>query len=87
MSYTKVPSQDRALRYCRRILSNIKKCYIVWHSKGANLALFSAAHLSDDELSHVERIFLNDGPGSAVFYLFLQFLEFLTASSRSLALA
>lgn len=52
-----------SLRYCRRILSNIKKCYIVGHSKGANLALFSAAHLSDDELSHVERIFLNDEPG------------------------
>ena len=63
MSYTKVPSQDRALRYCRRILPDIKRCYIAGHSKGANLALFSAAHLNNNELSQVEKIFLNDGPG------------------------
>ena len=63
MSYTKVPSQDMALSYCQKHISNINKCYIVGHSKGANLALFSAAHMSDDELSHVEKIFFNDGPG------------------------
>jgi len=63
MSYTKVPSQDKALRYCRRILSDKNKCYLVGHSKGANLALFSAAHLNKDEFSKIEKIFLNDGPG------------------------
>ncbi len=63
LSYTKVPSQDKALSYCKKVIPGYKRCYIAGHSKGANLALYSAAHMDDEELSHVEKIFLNDGPG------------------------
>ena len=63
MSYTKVPAQKMALEYAQEIIKKYPRCYLSGHSKGANLALFSAAFLSEDEFSRVEKIYLNDGPG------------------------
>ena len=39
--------------------------YLGGHSKGGNLALFASCQLSDEQLSHVEHVYILDGPGSA----------------------
>lgn len=39
--------------------------YIGGHSKGANLAMYTACMLSDRDLAKVERVFVLDGPGFA----------------------
>ncbi len=63
ISYCKVSAQELALQYVQKIVKQYKKVYIAGHSKGANMALYAAAHLSDTELESVEKIYLNDGPG------------------------
>ncbi len=63
ISYTRVPAQELALSYAREAVSKYKNVYIAGHSKGANLALYAGAHLTDQELAKVSKILLNDGPG------------------------
>lgn len=64
ISYTNVPSQDLALDYARKHVSEaVGDVIICGHSKGAHLALYAAAHLSDIYKDKVTRIYINDGPG------------------------
>ena len=42
-----------------------KVWYMGGHSKGANLAMYAACMLPDDDLDKVERVFVLDGPGFA----------------------
>ena len=42
-----------------------RRWYIGGHSKGANLAIYAASQLTDEQLQLVERIFVLDGPGLA----------------------
>ena len=63
LSYCKVPAQKQALEYATRGIAHCKNCFLGGHSKGANLALFAAAHLENSLYEKVDRIFLNDGPG------------------------
>ncbi len=63
MSYCRVPAQQQALEYTRRMLTINDNCFIGGHSKGANLALYSAAYLNDSEFAKVRKVYLNDGPG------------------------
>ncbi len=63
LSFMKAPCQEHALAYLEEVLAKASKAYVMGHSKGSNLALFSTLNVSDDELSKIERIYLLDGPG------------------------
>ena len=64
ISYTHVPSQELALAYARRQVDRaLGRVIILGHSKGAHLALYAAAHLSDAQQSKLQRVYINDGPG------------------------
>ncbi|MCR5404375.1 MAG: DUF2974 domain-containing protein [Butyrivibrio sp.] len=64
ISYTNVPSQDLALTYSRKHVNEAKdNVIILGHSKGAHLALYSAAHLDKEQMAKVNRVYINDGPG------------------------
>ncbi|WP_029319075.1 Mbeg1-like protein [Butyrivibrio sp. AE3004] len=62
ISYCKVPAQERALEYLEKIAATGQKFYVGGHSKGANLALYGAAHLIDTK-DCIKKVYLNDGPG------------------------
>ncbi|MCR4823546.1 MAG: DUF2974 domain-containing protein [Treponema sp.] len=59
----KVPAQEDALAYLTKASSSLKKAqiYVGGHSKGGNLALYSAAHFEDKKL--IEKVYNFDGPG------------------------
>lgn len=63
ISYRPAVAQQRALAYMREVLREGRSYLVGGHSKGANLALFATAHLSEALLGRISRIFLNDGPG------------------------
>ncbi len=63
LSYCRVPAQGQALEYARDMVAKNRNCYIGGHSKGANLALYASAHLEEEKILKVRKIFLNDGPG------------------------
>ena len=60
-----VPSQTEALRYLLEVAQNIpdRKIYVGGHSKGGNLAIFSAMNSTDDVERRIVRVYNNDGPG------------------------
>ncbi|MCH4193268.1 MAG: DUF2974 domain-containing protein [Butyrivibrio sp.] len=62
-SYRKTDAQKRAVEYLEEIMQDGQRYYIAGHSKGGNLAMISAASLSDKRLSQVEHVYINDGPG------------------------
>ena len=61
----KIPAQDRAVQYLEAIASKYpdKKIYIGGHSKGGNLAKYSAVYCDDSIKDRIVLIFNNDGPG------------------------
>lgn len=60
----KVPSQEDALEYLKSAIQKAEtKISIGGHSKGGNLAIFSAAKLSADEQDKISAIYNFDGPG------------------------
>jgi uncharacterized membrane protein HdeD (DUF308 family) len=64
ISYTNVPSQDLALDYAAKHVDESRESVILLgHSKGAHLALYSAAHLSVAQQDKLQRVYMNDGPG------------------------
>lgn len=63
ISFTRTEAQELALDYTRDHLDPQLTNYIGGHSKGANLALYSAAHLRYDEFDHVGQVYILDGPG------------------------
>ncbi len=62
-SVKKAPAQIKAADYLKEMLPNTSKIYLMGHSKGSNLALYSALQLRDEELPKIARICLLDGPG------------------------
>ena len=59
-----VPSQIEAVTYLNTTLANTDKHYYVGgHSKGGNLAIYSAVNCNDDLSSKILKIYNNDGPG------------------------
>ena len=59
-----IPSQERALRYLRDRLGEVRgPLYVGGHSKGGNLAVYAAMHLEAAEQERLTLIFNNDGPG------------------------
>lgn len=59
-----VPSQEAACIYLERVAAmRGRRLWIMGHSKGGNLALYAAAHVSDTARSMCERIYSFDAPG------------------------
>lgn len=60
-----VPAQLEALAYLEKVVGkhNYKKIYIGGHSKGGNLAVYSAVYLNEDFKQRISAVFNNDGPG------------------------
>ncbi|MDC7222066.1 MAG: DUF2974 domain-containing protein [Spirochaetales bacterium] len=60
-----VPAQKEASRYLNGVLKkhNYKTVYVGGHSKGGNLAIYSAVHLNRKFKSRLIQVFNNDGPG------------------------
>ena len=59
-----VPSQEDAVRYLDDTCSYIRgKLYVGGHSKGGNLAIYSAIHCSKRVRKKIQCVYNNDGPG------------------------
>ncbi len=60
-----VPAQREALRYLKQVAMRYRgyRLYIGGHSKGGNLAVFSAVHASEAIRKRIVRVYNNDGPG------------------------
>ena len=56
-------AQELALRYADEHLKTGRRWYLGGHSKGGNLALYTACSLQEAVLDRLERIFILDGPG------------------------
>lgn len=63
MSFMLTSSQKMAESYVRKSLENFDVIMTGGHSKGGNLAIYSAAVLPDELFDRVEHIYTNDGPG------------------------
>lgn len=60
-----VPAQREALNYLKQVAMRYRgyRLYIGGHSKGGNLAVFSAVHASEAIRKRIVRVYNNDGPG------------------------
>lgn len=59
-----VPSQKEAVDYLNNTCLNLRgKLYIGGHSKGGNLAIYSAIHCNSRIKKKIQRVYNNDGPG------------------------
>ncbi len=63
LSFEKIPAQEQALSYLKRVMRPDMKYYIGGHSKGANLALYASCLLPEDLFANVLHVYVNDGPG------------------------
>lgn len=65
MSFDKsVPAQKESVKYLNKILEKYKeKITLVGHSKGGNLAIYSAIFINDKYNSRIKNIYNFDGPG------------------------
>ncbi len=60
----KIPAQAEALKYLQQVSSLIKTpLRIGGHSKGGNLAVYSAMHIDENTQQRIINIYNNDGPG------------------------
>ncbi len=62
-SFTRTPAQELALAYAAEHIRSGRRWYLGGHSKGGNLALYTACLLDGDQWDCVERVYLLDGPG------------------------
>lgn len=65
MSFSKTAAQDMSLKYTKAVLEKYKDntFFLGGHSKGGNLALYTASNLSENDLERINHIYINDGPG------------------------
>jgi len=56
------PAQKEAIKYLKRY-SEDKKIYIVGHSKGGNLAMYSTLHIREDIFEKIVKVYCFDAPG------------------------
>lgn len=61
----KVPSQEEALAYLEKVATRYRgyKFYLGGHSKGGNLAVFTAVNMAQCFKNRLIKVFNNDGPG------------------------
>ena len=59
-----VPAQMEAVHYLRKVAHRTEgPLYVGGHSKGGNLAIYAAAHVSPDVQKRIKTVYNNDGPG------------------------
>ena len=59
-----VPAQRDATRYAQAVMADLSgDFYLGGHSKGGNLAVYAAAHLTPEEQQRIIAVYNNDGPG------------------------
>ena len=60
-----IPAQGMAVEYLERIAAKYpaERIYLTGHSKGGNLAVYSAVKASEGTQSRIVRVFCLDGPG------------------------
>jgi len=59
-----VPAQRDATRYAQAVMADLSgDFYFGGHSKGGNLAVYAAAHLTPEEQQRIIAVYNNDGPG------------------------
>ncbi|MDO4547667.1 MAG: DUF2974 domain-containing protein [Clostridia bacterium] len=59
-----VPAQRESVKYVKKIAAMTDKPLMIGgHSKGGNLAVYSACHCPEDIQKRVSRVYNNDGPG------------------------
>jgi hypothetical protein len=59
-----VPAQKDATRYAQAVMANLSgDFYLGGHSKGGNLAVYAAAHLTPEDQQRIIAVYNNDGPG------------------------
>ncbi len=65
ISFTEIPAQVKAAEYLKNVTNkySTSKIYIGGHSKGGNLALYSALLLARFKWPKIIQIYLNDSPG------------------------
>ncbi|MBQ3330435.1 MAG: DUF2974 domain-containing protein [Ruminococcus sp.] len=63
MSYRITEGQTLSVRYLERVIEDDKEYIVGGHSKGGNLALYGACHISGEKLKRIKHIYNNDGPG------------------------
>ncbi len=63
ISFTRTEAQELAVAYAKENIAPGIRNFIGGHSKGANLALYAAAHLPDELWQSVEQVYVLDGPG------------------------
>lgn len=64
MSFMTVPAQLEAAAYVERAASAFRgPLYLGGHSKGGNLALYAACHVSGPTLTRIAQVYSFDGPG------------------------
>lgn len=63
MSFKEVESQKDAIKYVSENIGLFKKYVLLGHSKGGNLALYSAIHVNDRISKRIKKIISLDGPG------------------------
>lgn len=56
-------AQLQSVEYLQKACKTIRKVYVIGHSKGGNLALYSLAHCDDTTAERVEKCYCFDGPG------------------------
>lgn len=56
------PAQKEAIKYLKRYSEN-KKLYIVGHSKGGNLAMYSTLHIREEIFENIIKVYCFDAPG------------------------
>lgn len=90
LSFEKIRAQEEALQYVRRQLhgkgtgtaaepaagaGKPLRYYIGGHSKGANLALYAACLLTQEERERILHVYVNDGPGLCADVMDLSLME------------
>ena len=63
MVFETVPAQAAAAAYLEQVAKDGKKLIIGGHSKGGNLAVYAAAHVSPEAQDMIEQVYSFDGPG------------------------
>lgn len=63
MAFETVPAQTAAAAYLEQAARDGRKLTVGGHSKGGNLAVYAAAHVSEETQALIERVYSFDGPG------------------------
>ena len=65
MSFTHIPSQDKAVEYLKTTMVKNRDYYLGGHSKGGNLAVYASSLLDEEMKRHILQIYSFDAPGFA----------------------